>query len=313
MPIVEQFKQMGYKSEVTELTAETLVAANYDTVWDECAVAAEDAYQERRPRRATFSAIQGVGGTAIGRVSGTFEPRPSGVDATAPDWYDILKASGASVTTDVATWGAESTSTGLIGTSCTFKYHDGQYLRTASGTRMSLMRFYAAKGEVWKCDIEGTGRYSESASITYIASAHPSAGQGQPFLGSTISIGGFAGSVAEAEIAIENTVSSVEDGTHASGFSNNYITAQKLMGRFTVLETGSLDWRGLFRNDASGDVVAVSLVMATGTAGNVLTWTGNIHLVEQPEVVYREGIGYRTLVGEFITTGASAALTLTQS
>lgn len=313
MAIVEQFKQLGYKTETTELTAETLVAADFDTFWYECGVAAEDTFNERRARRATFAPLQGVGGTAMARVSGTLEPRPSGVDATAPDWYAILKAAGASVTTDVATWGAESTTTGVIGTSCTFKYRDGQYETTSAGTRMELVRFYAKNGEVWKCDVEGVGRLTQAAQTSYVAAAHPVAGLGQPFLGMACTIGAFSGSVAEAEIAIENTVSPAPDGTHASGFGQNIITAQKLMGRFKVIETGTADWRALYRNDDAADAVAVSLVMSSGTAGSVLTWTGTFHLVEQPEVEYIEGIGYRTLVGEFITTGASAALTLTQS
>lgn len=313
MPIIEQFKQMGYKTEVTELTAETLAAANFDTFWYECAVVAEDSFNERRARRATFAPLQGVGGTALARVSGTFEPRPSGTDNTAPDWYQILRASGASVTGDVATWGAESTTTGTIGTTCTFKYRDGQYETTASGTRMELVRFYAANGQVWKCDVEGVGRLTQAAQTSYVASAHPVAGLGQPFLGMACTIGAFSGSVSEAEIAIENTVTPCPDGTHASGFGNNFITAQKLMLRAKVIETGTPDWRGLYRNDATADAVSVSLVMSSGTAGNVLTWTGTVHLVEQPEVEYIEGVGYRNIVGEFITTGASAALTLTQT
>jgi len=313
MAIVEQFKQLGYKTESVELTPETLVAADYDTFWYECYVKAEDSYNERRARRATFAPLQGIGGTSLARMAGTFEPRPSGTDATAPDWYQILKAAGASVTTDVATWGAESTSTGVIGTSCTFKFRDGQYETTAAGTRMNLVRFYAKAGEVWKCDVEGVGRLTQAAQTSYLAAAHPISGIAQPFLGHACTIGAFSGSVSEAEIAIENTVTSYADGTHASGYGNNYITAQKLMLRAKVLETGTPDWRSLYRNDATGDAVAVSLVMSSGSAGSVLTWTGTVHLVEQPEVEYIEGIGYRNIVGEFITTGATAALTLTQS
>ena len=84
------------------------------------------------------------------------------------------------------------------------------------------------------------------------------------------------------------------------------------MFRVTVLEDSSVDWRDLYRNDASSDVVAVSVAMSAGTSGNVLTWTGSINLVEQPAVEYREG-GYRTIVGEFVSLDDAAALTLTQS
>lgn len=312
MAIVQQFQQMGYKSEAVELTAETLTAANYDTSWEDSAVTPEDGYNERRFRRASFAPIQGVGGTALAQISGTFEPRPSGVDGTAPDWYDLLKASGGTVTTDVCTWGAEQTSGGVIGTACTFKHRDGAYERVASGARVGL-RFFAEKGATWMCDVTGAGRYSQIAQTAYVAGVYPSSGQGQAFLGNAVTIGAFAGSVASVEIAIENVITSIEDGTHASGFGANIITEQKLMFRVTVLEDSSVDWRDLYRNDASSDVVAVSVAMSAGTSGNVLTWTGSINLVEQPAVEYREGIGYRTIVGEFVSLDDAAALTLTQS
>ncbi len=313
MAIVEQFQQLGYKTEVTELTAETLTAAEFDTAWDSCAIVPEGGINERRVKRATFSPIQPVGGTVLARVSGTFEPRPSGTDGTAPDWYAMLKASGATVSTDVATWGAESTATGVIGASCTFKHRDGAYERVSAGSRVSMLRFSAEKGARWLCEMEATGRYSQSAQTAYVAAAQPSAGLGQAFLGMACTIGTFSGAVASMEIAIENTVSPVEDGCHASGYGQNIITGQKLMLRASVVEDGTVEWRDLYRNDATADVVAASVVMASGTAGNVLTWTGNIALVEEPVVEYRDGIGYRTIVGEFITTGAGAALTLTQS
>ena len=193
---VEQFQQMGYKTEVTELTAETLVAAEFDTYWQECSIMPEDGYNERRAKRATFAPLQGVGGTVIANVSGTFEPRPSGTDGTAPDWYSMGRAAGGTVTGDVLTFGAESTSTALIGTSATFKHRDGNFERTSAGTRLELMRFFAAKGERWMCEIAGKGRYSEAVQTAFVASAHPVAGVGQPFLGMAFNFGAFAGSVA---------------------------------------------------------------------------------------------------------------------
>ena len=87
--LIESYKQMGYKAEATELTAETLVAANYGSVWTECDIVDESTYNARKPRRASYSALQGIGGTAIGKVTGSFEPRPSGTNGTPPDWYAI--------------------------------------------------------------------------------------------------------------------------------------------------------------------------------------------------------------------------------
>jgi len=311
--VVTQFQQIGYKAEVTELTAETLVAAQFTTSWAEGKIVPEDGYNARRPRRATFAPLQGVGGTAIGKFTGQFEPRPSGTDGTAPDWYALLAAAGASVTTDVATFGAESASSNVLGTSVTIKHRDGAYERTASGTRISKMTFSAKKGEAWKCDIEGTGRYSQAAQSAFVAAAHPSAGLGHPFLGMTCTIGSYTGSVDSASISIENTVTPIPDATHASGFGRNVITAQSLKFMASVLEDGSFDWRGAFRNDATGDRLAITLQMSAGAAGNVLTWTGTMHLIEQPTTEDVEGIGYVSISGEFDTSSASAALTLTQS
>lgn len=310
---IEQFRQMGYKTESVELTPETLVAADYDTFWENPLVARESAQNERRPARASFSPIQAVGGAFSGMASGSFEPRPSGVDGTAPDWYQMAAAAGGVVAGDVVTWGTESASSSIIGTACTFRHRDGDYEHVLAGSRLSRMRFFATRGERWMCEIEGRGRYTYSAESTFVAGAHPSAGHGLPFLGLTVSVGGFTGAIAEAEIEIDGTVSLIEDGGHASGNGASRITAQTLFGRFVVQADSSVDWRAKARNTSSGDVLAVSCQMSAGSAGRVLTWTGNLFLVEEPELTYREGIGYMSLAGNFFADGAGAALTLTQS
>lgn len=311
--VVTQFQQIGYKAEATELTAETLVAAQFATAWASGAIVPEDGYNARRPRRATFAPLQGVGGTAIGKFTGQLEPRPSGTDGTAPDWYALLAAAGATVTTDVATFGAESTASAVLGTSCTIKHRDGAYERTMAGTRISKLTFSAEKGGTWKCDVEGTGRYTQAAQTAFVAAAHPSAGLAHPFLGMTCTIGSFTGSINSASISIENTVTPTPDATNASGFGRNIITAQSLKFMASLIEDGSFDWRGAYRNDATGDRLAITLQMSAGAAGNVLTWTGTMHLIEQPTIEDVDGIGYVSISGEFDTSSASAALTLTQS
>lgn len=311
--MVEQFKQCGYKAESVELTPENLVAANYGTVWTDAQIVAEDGHNERRPRRASFAPIQGAGGTVLAKFSGKFEPRPSGVDATAPDWYAFLAASGATVSTDNATFGAESLSTPVLGISVTIKTRDGAYEKVSAGTRASKLRFFAEKGATWACEVEATGRYSQSAQTAFLASAHPSSGLGQPFLGMGATLDAVGYAFSSVEIAIENTVTPAPDGTHSTGYGQNVITAQRLMYRASILEDGSVDWRGKFRNGSVGDVIAVSVPMSAGSAGNVLTWTGNISLTEQPTIEYLDGLGYVSLVGEFITTSASAALSLAQT
>lgn len=311
--MVEQFRQCGYKTEAVELTAETLVAAQFATAWEGPQITEEMDNNERRPDRATFAALQSVGGAYIGKFSGAFEPRPSGTDNTAPDWYALLLASGASVTGDVATWGAELLTGAFLGTSATFKTRDGAYEKTLAGARVSKLSFKAEKGVVWSCDCEATGRYSEATQAAFVAAAHPSAGLGHPFLGMACTIGSFNGAVSSVEISIENVVSPSKDGTHASGYGKNVITEQKLMFRATVIEDGVTSWRDKARNDAAGDLLAVSCVMSSGAAGNVLTWTGNISMTKIPEVTYVDGIGYRNVEGEFVTASSAAALTLTQS
>ena len=310
---IEQFRQLGYKTESVELTAETLIAGDYDTFWENPIIKRESGFNERRPARASFSPLQAVGGAFFGSVSGTFEPRPSGADGTPPKWFQLAAASGGVVAGDVVTWGAESASSSVLGTACTFKSRDGDHEHVIAGARMSKMRFYATRGERWLCDVEGKGRYTYSAQSGFVAAAHPSAGSGLPFLGLACSIGAFAGAIAEAEIEISGTVSLIEDGGHASGNGASRITAQSLMGRFVVQADSSVDWRAKARNASAGDVLAISCPMSAGAAGNVLTWAGNLYLSEEPELTYREGIGYISLVGEFFTTGAAAALTLTQS
>lgn len=306
--MIEQFRQCGYKAEAAELTAETLVAAQYATCWEGPQITEEMTINERRPDRATFRPLQSVGGDFIGNFSGSFEPRPSGTDATAPDWYALGTAAGGVVTGDVLVFGGETLTGNPIGNTVTIKVRDGAYERTLAGARVSKLRFFAEKGATWACEAEAVGRYSEATQAAFIASANPSSGLGHPFLGMACTIGAFTGAVSSAEIAIENTVTPTPDGTHASGHGRNIITEQKLMFRATVIEDGTTAWRDNARNDAAGDILAVTLVMASGAAGNVLTWTGNITLTAKPEVTYVDGLGYLNVEGEF-----TSVLTLTQS
>lgn len=306
--MIDQFRQMGYKSEGAELTAEALVAADFDTYWENPLIRPTNNVLERRPVRSTFLPLQPVGGSIIGTASGTFEPRPSGTDGTAPKWYQLAAASGAVVVGDVATWGGASDASSVIGTSCTLKFRDGNREHVCAGARLSSLRFSATAGDRWMAEMEGTGRYSSAAQTALVSGVSPSAGAGLPFLGLAVTIGAFSGAVAEAEISIENTVTPQEDGTHASGRGANIITAQALRGRFVVELNPSVDWNSVVRNDGAGDVLAVSCPMSAGAAGSVLTWAGSIALTEDVVTEYREGIGYATVVGEFIS-----ALTLTQS
>lgn len=311
--MIESFRQTGYKRETAELTAESLLAAQYGTVWEGASIMVNDGEtNERRPDRATFAALQSVGGAYYGDFKGAFEPRPSGTDATAPDWYQLCTASGAVISTDVLSWGAEA-SAAVIGDTVTIKTRDGALEKTLAGTRIQKLRFFAEKGGVWSCETEGVGRYSEATQTAFLAAAHPSAGLGHPFLGMAVSIGGQTPSIASVEISIEGKVTPTKDGTHATGYGRNVLTEQKLMFRAVALEDGTTDWFDKARNNASGDLLAISCAMASGTAGNVLTWTGTITLGKTPEVTYVDGIGYRSIEGEFVATGASAALTLTQS
>jgi len=311
--MVEQFKQCGYKTEAVELTPEALVAANFGTVWTDPEIKAEDGFNERRPRRASFANLQGVGGTSLAKFSGKFEPRPSGTDGTAPDWFQFVGAAGATISTDTATFGAESLSSSVLGSTVTIKTRDGAWEKVSAGTRIGTLRFFAEKGATWACEIEGTGRFSKSAQAAFVASAHPSAGLGHPFLGMGATIDAASYSFSSVEIAIENTVTPAPDGTHSTGYGQNVITGQKLMYRASILDTGAVDWQGKFRNNEVGDLLAVSVPMSAGAAGNVLTWTGTICLVEQPEIKYLDSLGYISLVGEFTTASASAALSLVQS
>lgn len=312
--MIEQFRQCGYKTESVELTAETLVAAQYGTVWQDPIIEEDGAVNERRPDRATMAPLLSVGGAYKGTFKGSFEPRPFGTDATAPDWYALLNAAGATIATDVATFGAEyAGSTSVLGTPVTIKTRDGVYERTLAGARVSKLTFKAEAGSTWMCDAEATGRYTEAVQASFVAAAHPSAGVGQPFLGSAATFGGSTVAISSAEISIENTVSASKDAVHASGFGRNVITEQKLLLKMSVLEDGTINWKDKYRGDATGDALAVSLPMSTGSAGNVLTWTGNITLTKKPTISYVDGIGYAQVEGEFFTAGAAAALTLTQT
>lgn len=307
--MIESFRQTGYKREAVELTAETLVAAQYGTVWEGAQITRDKPQNERRPDRATFRPLQPVGGAVFGKFTGAFEPRPSGTDATPPDWFQLCTASGAGLVGDVLTWGSDAMAVnGVIGDTVTIKVRDGEYEKTLAGARVSKLRFFAEKGATWSCECEATGRYSRAVQGSFIASANPTAGLGHPFLGMAVTVGGSTAPVSSAEISIENEVTPTADGTHASGYGQNVITSQKLMCRVVMMHDGVIDWEDKADNNVAGDIVAVSLPVSSGTAGNVLTFTGSMALTSDPTTTYVDGIGYVSLEGEF-----TSELVLTQS
>lgn len=310
--ILEQFQQMGFKSETVELTPETLLAADFPVAWHTIGgVVPVDSMNERRVRRAALSPLQPVGGAFVGNASGTFEPVPSGTDGTAPAWYQLLAAAGGTVSTDVVTFGAQATSYAPIGKACTIEHRDGAYQRILAGARIETMRFYAERGDLWLCDFTAVGRYSQTAQANFLSPSLPSI-NGKPFLGHVFSIGGSAVDCASLEILITNVISPVQTGAHASGNGKNVITEQRCTLTAVILDEG-MDYREKHRNDAAGDLLAISAQMSVGSAGSVLTWTGNLAVMDNPAVEYREGNGYRTIAGEFVASSTGAILTLTQS
>lgn len=75
--MIEQFRQLGYKTEIVELTAGTLVAADFDTYWENPIIRRESTQNVRRPARASFSPIQAVGGAFSGTGHQRDPPRHS--------------------------------------------------------------------------------------------------------------------------------------------------------------------------------------------------------------------------------------------
>lgn len=311
MSTIEQYQQLGFKTESVEFTPETLAAADYAIAWhDNTKVVPMDEINERRLRRASLAPNRPVGGSYLADISGTFEPAPSGVDGTAPKWFDLLKGCGATVTTDVATWGAQDTGYTAKGSPLTFVHRDGQFARTASGARIETLVFKANRGELWLCEMTAKGRYSQATDLVFESPSLPLVGQ--PFLGHAVTVGGVARPVSSIEIAITNTLVATQDGTHDSGNGRMVITEQRITFKASVEDDGT-NWFDKIRNDSSGDLLAVSAQMAKGAAGSVLTWTGSIALMEDPNPEFTDGIGYIPVSGEFVATGTGAICTLTQS
>ena len=115
------------------------------------------------------------------------------------------------------------------------------------------------------------------------------------------------------EMVTESTVESLWTETLKVALPPGSGSVVGLASLVTVIEDGTVDWRNAYRNDSRAAPLAVSLQMSKGAAGNVLTWTGSIALIEQPTIEYMDGVGYVTLVGEFVSDDADPCLTLTQS
>ena len=310
---IEQFQQFGYKIEASEGVAETLVAADYDSVVLSASIDYERAVASRAPLRSTFSKIQPVGGATKGLVKASVEIRGSGVDATPPDWYAFLRAAGASLTTDVATFGAEVTGAQEIGTTITCRARDGIFERVAAGVRGSAKIVCEGAGMPIKLDFEGQGSYTQAAQTALLASVAPVNGVPPVLMGSALLIGGTAVQYKDIELAVENEIFARPSGASADGYSGYFITKQAFKLKTNIWQTNATeDFFARLANTATTDVKTFSWTFGTGT-GLVFTVTGNIAFSESMNRTYDSGMAIVPVTAEFITTGATAALTISQA
>lgn len=310
---LEKLQQLGYKSETVEGTPEALVAANFDTPVISFDLARERDIHERRPLRSSFSPVQSVGGKFRGHATLTAELRGSGVDGTAPDWYDLAKAAGASVSTDVLSFGVAVTSSAEIGTSLTLIGRDSIHARTISGARGSMKIIGEGSGMPIKVEFDGYGDYAEATQTSMLASAAPTASQPAILMGSALSIGGTAVEYRMVEFGVENEITSIPDGSKADGYGRHLIIGQKLTMTADVwITTASTDWWTKSANASSSDELAVSWTFGSGT-GQQFVLAGTAYITEAPNKTYQEGIMSIPLKMEFRTNSDSAAVTITQS
>jgi hypothetical protein len=300
----EKLQQFGYKTEAVEGTAETMVAGDYDSVVLSAAIEYDRAVAMRNPVRSTFSPIQPIGGATFGTVKATLEARGSGADATPPDWYQLLRAAGASVTTDVATFGAEISAAQEIGTTVTCRGRDGIFERILAGVRGSVKI---------KVDFDGKGAYTQTAQTALLASVAPVVGVPPILMGSALTIGGATVQYKDIEISVENEVLPLPSGASSNGFAGYYITGQRYSFKCNVWQTNATaDFFARLANSATTDKQAISWTFGSG-AGLTFTCTGNIGLNANMNKTYDSGMALIPVIGEFFTEGATAALTISQA
>jgi hypothetical protein len=309
----EKLQQFGFKTETVEGTAETMVAGDYDSVVLSAAIEYDRAVATRNPVRSSFSPIQPIGGATFGTVKATLEARGSGTDATPPDWYQLLRAAGASVTTDVATFGAEIAAAQEIGTNVTCRGRDGIFERILAGVRGSVKLYGEGVGMPIKVDFDGKGGYTQTAQNSLLASVAPVVGVPPILMGSALTIGGAAVQYKDLEISIENEILPLPSGASTNGFAGYYITGQKFAFKANIWQTNATaDFFARLANSATSDKQAVSWTFGSGT-GLTFTCTGNIGLNANMNKTYDSGMALIPVIGEFYTEGATAALTISQA
>lgn len=308
---IERLQQLGYKVETVEGTAEALVAADFDTPATSFLLARERDIHRRAPLRSSFAPISPVSGKFRGKATVSTEIRGSGTDGTAPDWYALARAAGATVSTDVLTFHAAVTSSAVVGTSITLRSRDSVHERTISGCRGSFKIASEGVGMPLKGDFEGFGNYSEAAQTGMVPAVSFAAGAPATLMGSALTIGGTAVEYRSIEFAVENEVTSIEDGAQADGYGRHLIIGSSLTltTDIWIPASGGLDLWTLSGSQASQ---AVSWTFGSGT-GTTFVLAGNATIVEVPDKTYNDGIMSVPVKLEFFGLTDSGTVTITQS
>jgi len=122
--LMDNLKIFGFKLEDTPYTAETLTAANYDQRVYDIACNPEIETYARKLMRGDFSRDVSISGKRKGTVSCSVDIYPGSTAATAPRYFDMLRACG----WKQITWGA-------TGVSCT---PNAQYNRVPATIEFSI-------------------------------------------------------------------------------------------------------------------------------------------------------------------------------
>lgn len=305
---LKDYVQFGLKTETVEGTAETVAAAQFAIPCYDPEIRRMSTQTERRPVGLSSSALQAVESRKIGTGKGVFEVAAAGSAADPLIFPLLLSSGGATGTGRQIKWGHDAT-TVVRGSAATFQHEDGLYVRKLSGAR-STIKFRPNDKGVLVAEASMQGAYSK-ASGSFTASVTPSALRPAVIPGSVLSLAGTAVQWNDIELDIEGKLVTLEDYSNASLAGQTVIEDHKQTALVTVFETGTPDWESKQQNLTSGDLLAFSWTLGSGT-NNILTFAGNLIPLSVERVYIGAAAAYK-IQGEFIRNGSDGALTLTQT
>lgn len=287
MPTRSTTVEFGRKLETTPQTAATLVAGDYGyKIFDPSITLNADPVQVS-PAGNHTRLLQTVRGMMTADVAFKEEVVGGAADGTAPAFYDLLKAAGFTVSTDVATLGPTPSNA----SSLTCMMFDGITETTAFGVRGTVELSAGSVSERLMCAFAGKGHGIEADQSAWPSGVSDITTAGAILDACTLTLGGFSPEFRDFRFRTEGDPVLIDSAGASDGLIEPILadTQVRLIVNVWQHTKAARDWLAYLRGTSVNQHALIFKIPLNATLELLLT--GSLAMVKKPQRAAVNNVG----------------------